>query len=286
MLNLDKLISSNASKDNINGSWYAIQWSPEPRSGERFNLGVAIGHSGGIVDFKLLDYFSRFECVYGKSSEVVFHAQLAIDVAESFLSEVEEAELNVINNNPHFCIDQKGVIRGENVHALLDQLFSEMVPMGRPEEKLLRATSVSRRIAVNEVRRILKSRMGSLKNFMPSNPFVTPEGSSSKIYLPVRTKNSTATVASARVSGEHTAKLNIYEAQKDISLSKSFINRDNNFMHILLPDANLGGRVVNSIENQIDSVSYMLKKEKISLVTHNDEKELADYIQETYKATG
>ncbi|PKH63490.1 MULTISPECIES: hypothetical protein [unclassified Halomonas] len=285
MINLESLISSNSSKDSVNGDWYVIQWSPEPRNGERFNLGVAVSHSGGDVDFKVLDFFNRFECVYGKSSEAVFHAQLAVEVIEHYLDERREDNLVVINQNPHFFIDKRGVVRGEDVHVLVNQLFDEMVPMGRPEEKLLRATSVSRTRAVNEVRRILRSRMGSLKNFMPSNPYVTPEGSS-RIYLPVRTKNSTATVASARVSGEHTARLNIYEAQKDISLSKGFINKKNNYMHILLPDNNLSDKILNSIENQIDNVSYMLKKEDISLVTHNDEEELAVYIQEAYQATG
>lgn len=284
-MNLDKLISASAVDDHINGSWYVIQWSPEPRSGERFNLGVAIGHSGGCVDFKLLDYFNRFECVYGKSSEAVFHAQLAVEVVESFLSEADEVGLHLINKNSHFSIDKRGVIRGEDVHALIDQLFAEMVPMGRPEEKLFRTPSMSRTKAVSEVKKILRERKVSLRNFMPSNPYVTPEGSR-KIYLPVRTKNSTATIASARVSGEQTAKLNIYEAQEDIRLSKSYINKDNNYMHILLPEDGLEGSQLTSIENQIDNVSFFLKKEKISLVTHNDEHELSDYLQEKYLATG
>ena len=285
MMNLDKLISSSAKDDHVNGSWYVIQWSPKPRSGERFNLGVAIDHSGGTVDFKLLDYFSRFECVYGKSSEAVFHAQLAVEIVDDFLSESNEVGLHLINKNSHFFVDKRGVVRGDDVHVLLDQLFTEMVPMGRPEEKLFRSPSMSRTKAVFEVRKILKERKVNLRNFMPSNPYVVPDGSR-KIYLPVRTKNSTATIASARVSGEQTAKLNIYEAQEDIRLSKSYINKDNNYMHILLPEDGLEARQLNSIENQIDNVSFFLKKEKISLVTHNDEYELSDYLQQAYLATG
>ena len=285
MINLDKLISSSAGQDNVNGSWYAIQWSPEPRSGERFNLGVAISHSGGTVDFKLIDQFNRFECVYGKSSEAIFHAQLAVEVIESLLSQADEVDLQLINQNVQFNIDKRGVVRGEDVFVLIDQLFDEMVPMGRPEEKSIRMPSVSRAKAVSEVKKMLRERKVKLKGFMPSNSYVAPEGSR-KIYLPVRSEHSTATIASAKVSGEHTAKLNIYEAQEDIRLSKSYINKKHNYLHILLPEDGLESRQMTSIENQIDSVSFFLKKEEIKLVTHNDEYELSEYLENEFLATG
>ncbi len=282
MIDLSSLIAPQETLNEVGGKWFSIQWSPDPRNGERYNIGVAVVDGNGRSGVKLLDNYSRLECVFGKDSNVSFHVELACQVVESYLEDAVFDSSMAIGGFSQIKFEERGYVKGNSLAEAAERLYWEMVPLGREQIRASRAASISRAKVSRGVKSILRGRVAKVSELMPSNPYLNPRDTKKKIYLPVRGRGVVATIASARVATEHTAKLNVYEAQQDISIANSEGLGKFRLMHLLLPDDHAEGNGSSDIDNQIDSVSFVLKKEGVKLVTHNSEKEIADAVYEDY----
>ena len=56
----------------LRGEWSLIQWNPDIATEELLNIGVAL-NIGGELQFKMLDYFERLNCLFDES--VIQHLQ-------------------------------------------------------------------------------------------------------------------------------------------------------------------------------------------------------------------
>lgn len=284
MIDLNSLVMAEKPSQEVRGTWYAVQWSPDPRTGERYNLGVAVIGDNGERGFKLLDSYTRLECIYGKESHVAFHAELVCQVVEQYLEDIDSDVFVSLNSLPQVFLEKRGVVKDGSLLDAASKMFDEMVPLGREVFKVEKSKPVSRAQICRGIRRDLKKRFKKISSVMPPRPYYTGEGVSKKLYLPVRNSNLVATFASARVSTSHTAKLNIYEAQQDISIASRLGLSRKNYLHLLLPDDDADEKQVVEIENQIDSVEFVLKKEGVGFMTHNNEEEIAEAVFQEYHA--
>lgn len=260
------------------GQWYRVQWIPDLLAGEVVNIGAVFIDRNGSVEIQTAQEFPRLDCFLGEKA--FFHAKLACDMAVNM---VESSQNPNDWSSSHVRIVKAGFAQGNSNDEVLHHLVKDHVTLGKPKvkKKRSRRPTVNRRQVTEKVFGHLYDCFGeNTKEIVPENPFVIGEdsGKEFKVYVPIRTSEGVATIASARSPVLDTSSLNIMRAQRDISVVKQMGVKRDHVMHLLLPSESYPASHIREVENEIDSVSFLLQKEGVKFESHLSEKMMAESV--------
>lgn len=221
---LEKFFTQQAA-DSVSGNWYLARWMPDAATGEQLNIGVCFVGQSGESDFRVLDSFERVTCLYS-SPNASFHAHLACEVAEAIFSEPEKA-LEV--HYPNLHIEKQGFAQGDTAAAIVDRLFSSVIPLAVPKaaKSTPRFNSISRKKAASDIKKYLKHALSIQSDlYIPPSPDheINDEFGKTVVYLPFirpskNGKGAAASIASAMYSDMWRAKSSLYEGLKDVEIA-------------------------------------------------------------------
>lgn len=147
-------------KAAFEGQWATVELKPDPFARQRYTVGVAVGGIDGKFVFRLLDDFSKFECLYGR--EDVEELRTFVEVAEQSLLRANKQQVplrNVQFDSDAVLLGDLWPTAGSSVDVVLSRLFADVVPFIPKEERKARDfitldnTSV-RRLVDEELKRI------------------------------------------------------------------------------------------------------------------------------------
>ncbi|MGF1748245.1 hypothetical protein [Vibrio cionasavignyae] len=278
MLKLDEILKSQTKRENIEGSWFSIQWSPDIGAGELHNIGVGFRSTDGALNVRMLDYFDRIECLYSK--EAIFHVQLACDVAQESILTTGSTE----NISPQIQCHHKGFAQGKSESEILKKLYNSVVSLGH--KKRIRA-SASTFTTINRDN-FYTSLKGKLQvnleldyiKHVPENPYhnVKDGNFSHKLYLPFRKEQGNATLVSAAYTNDQRVKCNLYDGSRDIDIAIEQLKSKNNAIFLIAPGDGLDVSKRTIIENDIDKFTWLMSRHNVHIDCETDEDILADRI--------
>lgn len=120
----EKFKKTASQKSEIEGHWTQIRWTPDLISNEQISIGIFL-EENGFIHTKFIEDYGRLECVYG--SDISNNIELAIDLIEYLLKRDWKKSVS-----PQLIFNQRGFARGDSPQAILDKLFSRVVPFGKP----------------------------------------------------------------------------------------------------------------------------------------------------------
>ncbi|WP_339349884.1 hypothetical protein [uncultured Alteromonas sp.] len=284
MNTLNELLSKEKISGQAEGESYVIQWTPDVYARETLNIGICFKNMAtGEFSLKLLNYFERIHCLYGKEAE--FNLKLACEVAGELLE--KRSRQNNGNLTDQIRCVKTGYAQGSSTKEILAKLFFDLVPLGRVPKK-----ASTKRFNATTRDSLYKSLIPTLKEtldiefskYVPENPHQSislPMGKRD-VYVPFKKRTGIATLVSTSYSDVQKVKCNLFEGYQDIEMAASALPRDNNAVFILMPTSasQLETEVLHKIENQIDEFVWQLQRHKIQVEPHTNHSDLANYISD------
>lgn len=282
---LDNLLRQSTQKSlpdlNVKGEWSVIQWTPDHAAGEKYNIGVAFrDFNSQEISVSMLDYFERIKCLYDEA--MIFHVQLACDVAREMLLRRHSIDKPIGSN---ISFQQRGFAQGEDTAQLLSQLYKTAVPLARKiRVSGARAfTTRSRDHVHSALRDNLKHRPDfDFRHYAPVDPYHYIQDGlvSHRLYLPFRKDNAVATLASAAYVEPQRVKCNLYDGWRDLDVAKTNMDIKESAIFFLLPGDGLKRTQKDSIDNEIDTFVWHMKKTGVHLGYQTDLDKLSDEVEE------
>lgn len=279
MLSLENILEEKSKQSSVQGEWHTIQWTPDPALQERLNIGVAAKDKSGEICVKFLDSFERIKCLY--STEMVFHAELACNVAREYILSTNSLGLAI---SPSITINNNGFFQGESLGSCVDNLFDSVVTLSRPFEKksARKFKTIDRDSLFNNMKDKLKVSLGySYSDYCPENPFqnVSFGNQQRSLFLPFRKSGSVATLASTVYADHKRIKCNLYDAHRDIETAGKSTSKEPAIFY-LLSDTSQNETKQNQINEVIDTFSWYMKNKNIYIGAHVSQDDLAGDIAE------
>ncbi|WP_438767936.1 hypothetical protein [Kushneria sp. TE3] len=279
MLTIDQIIEQDKLENpvpdaTVKGDWFRVQWTPDFSADERLNIGIAFVSNTGERDLLLVQDFHRVNCLYNESA--IFHAELARQVAETFVEHVEDPSQWV---SPQLKIVKGGFAQGENIDHILSRLFYDLVPLSAPKEARGRRHSpMTRRRAYRFIKEDIASRLGERHtDFLPKDPIVTTN-KGVDLYLPFRRDNGSqiadaATLVSADFTKPEKIQGELYKGHRDVSMASSQLRYRAGDMFIVQPGGNMDKEVLEQAEKELKDFTLYLDTLDIRyhIGTANDE---------------
>lgn len=285
MIDFSSILEEHSNKPVVSGEWFTIQWEPDIASGEKLNIGVAFRETSGESFVQVLDYFERIKCLYSQAA--VYHLSLACEVAK------EVALTNQIRNESRVCgvsFISNGYAQGDSADEIISSMFQNIVPLAIKHEKNREKAyyPISRERLHTIINGQLKSKLEYEEYFNMVDPAplkrVNLGNQSQSLFLPYKSRNSIATIASAAYADENAAKCRLYDAQRDISLAVNNFNEFNSgAIFILSPSDELKVEKRDQVDSEIDKFCWYLKTQSIYTQVDCDPESLADKAAAWYR---
>lgn len=261
------------------GHWHVIQWIPDIVAGEALNIGVVFEDNLGNRCVEVLDYFERIGKFLGEG--FVYQAKLTCDI-------VREVALTMpldMKISEQINIVKRGFTQGDNPADIVTLLFNKVVSLNNKiveKRKGKNFASIPRDRLYNKMQNKLKSDLElDFSLYVPNNPYEKLNNNGHKLYLPFRSNDKVASLASASYSDIQHIKCNLYDAQRDVNTALKSLDRYNNgSIFVLTPSNDLDITKKNAIENEIEELKWHFNKVNIKLITDNNEKKLSNQIVE------
>lgn len=224
---------SSTNDRRVKASWRNLRWRPNESTGEILNIGVMVTEADGTSHVKLIDTFDRIKCLY--NAHVADDAKFLVRVVrEAILAGAQLPSSNV-------CLSEPKYASGENISAILEQLFRATVPLGVPRserravsEENMRATDTPtvRREVLDALRRI-----GGLNadRIITSERTlqVVEDGIVHHLDIPLQHPQALGTIVSARYAQPKDNELNILRADSDLQIARKVYRRDRLYMYVV-----------------------------------------------------
>lgn len=281
---LNALLEEEKITKQAEGESYAIQWMPDVYTRETLNIGICFNNKvTGEFSHKLLDYFDRIHCLFGKDAE--FNLKLACDVANDLLRNGQLEDMEFLTEQIR-CV-RMGYAQGNSTDEILKRLYFDLVPLGRKPKKpaTKKFSPTSRETLYKNLVPFLKESLSiEYSLYVPENPYESIQLPTGKreVYIPFKKSSGIATLISTSYSDIQRVKCNLFEGYQDIDIASSRLSRNNNAVFVLMPtsDSQLDNTVLHEVENQIDNFVWQLQRHKIQVEPHTEHVELARYIAE------
>lgn len=280
-------LKQNAASKPVVGHWCALRLQLDRATGEQVNIGVIFTPQGGAPSWRVLKSVGGLRCMYG--AEGAANALFAIDQASSHLAQYGELPTD-------WCISASPALHasGESTSAVVAALFERVVPLARHElsdenrldgdDHQLSTFKLRRR-----VRDIIRKRYGAkdTPDFWHDSPIhaATVDGHPVNLDLQVWTDSGTAIgVMAAITSVWYTSKFhrdsylnNSYRALTEARQVAGGASA-NAGLFLLRPmnDSRFGESQLRDIDNEIDSMQWLLAKHRVTVRTFDNEASLAE----------
>lgn len=267
----------------VAGHWRLVQLCVDQATQEWLNVGIAFYGVDGERGFRLISNLSGIRCLY--DADAADSARFALDQAEYAL---EEAILIPIGWN--IALGPEKFVQGVSINAILDGLFSRLVPLGRHQTPD-RADSEDHQHATMSVRRtvrlLLNQHLELAKNAVPEfwrrNP--TPvQRDGAEIQMDVQIIASErgmylhGSVASAWYKTKYHRSASLSQAVNAITTACQAHPQSSNVLYLLKPPS--GVKALSDADHQaiaqdIESSQWLLEQHNARLEVVQSEQAMA-----------
>ena len=279
----------------VSGEWFPIRMTPDIATGELFNVGVAMRTTDGDVPVKLIDNARPFKCLYGQTGMENFSFLLT-----SLRQSIGEAN-GLVHMSPHFKLGEPSFAAGDNVDALLGNLFETMVSLNCSYDDAKgddKAYTISTDALQKKVFALMKKQSPSLfeRIYRPS-PVVLEDSSNHPLRLELPIWNDQpdmcrsggirfGTIVSAYYRDKVHRHYNLDGGALTMVNAATLLNdkQTHGGIFILRPESGAIGYsdgLRNEIDNDIDAATWALQKRKnVTIKVSSDPAELVQAAME------
>ncbi|WP_417545696.1 hypothetical protein [Marinobacter sp.] len=276
MNGLEELFAKAAPKAGIQGNWFTARWQPDMATGEVLNIGVGFVSSEGELSLRLLNEFSRLECLFD-SSNAAFHAELACQVVDECMRSNPQRRGNILAG---VTIEERGFAQGADNESIVDRLYADVVTLGRPKAtkgKKKPFVPVSRDVAYDKVKKRLKLALKmDYGKHVPEDPFkeVSDIYGNEKLYLPFQRDNGVATLTSAAYADPWRVKSQLFEGFRAVETALKNKISENAALFVVMPGEGLTKETFQSLEKEFEEFYAFVQRHEIQMESHEDLDEL------------
>lgn len=289
MFALLQLLEKNTtpSKAKVEGEWQIARLCLDKATGEQLNVGVVFtSHADGSITSRFLRNVAGLRCLY--NDDMADDAAFLIDQAEQALEQGARipAGWSISLGAPLF-------VRGDSPDAIVQNMFQRMVPLGLRESVAERLdgddhTHTTANVR-STVRKLLCAHMNTKKvpEFWRSAPVVSvQDGGEVQIDLQIfgagKTGDVRGSIASAWYKTQYHRSAYLDRAASAVLKAKRVYPSAVNIMYLLQPQDIEGFTKADMgvIQKEIDSTSWLLKKNGATLAPFTTEREMTRNILE------
>nr|BDD47004.1 hypothetical protein 12 [Piscirickettsiaceae bacterium] len=260
--NIDpELTEDTIKKSGVSGHWQRIFIEPNPITGERYNVGVLFNNNGN-TSFKLIEDTNRLKCLFNQ--QAVHNTMFALKHIRAIL----EQQNNTKVLPDIFMLSEPMPAAGESVDEILNELFFDIVPLGRPPkqaaDKAVKA-KLPKKDLVKQVHTHLKKTFGTEANlYIPQKQAFTVDDQGHTVDIPLIGQNQAADLISATYSRAYDIERVINQSVVDLNAVRAYKKRfEQSGLFILRPSTDLGFTIkeVNKAGKLIESLFWKFQKD-------------------------
>lgn len=278
---LDRLRNtpSHSSGPVNDGHWKLIQFALDPATGERINVGVVLT-SGERQYVKLVSNIKPLGCIYGNEAleNIAFSFSLLRDMADS--SEP------IISPSTNFFISEGRDIQFGDASTITESLYYQLVPLSMREEEQHSADMEVSPIASINTTNLRKKVLSGIKKQNSHLygricrdhpvPVKADDGSVHSIDMPIWAEaelykgHHYGSIVSTWQRSQLKRGFDLNAAYRNLDIAKKVgaIKNAQGALFILRPDDQITPEysdIMTEIDNEIDQVGWMMKKEGVHL---------------------
>lgn len=279
---LNELFEKAAPKAGIKGRWFTARWQPDLATGEVFNIGVGFVSSEGELSLRLLNEFSRLECLFD-SSNAAFHAELACQLVSECMNADPSRRGNLLAG---VAIEDRGFAQGSDSASIVDRLYSDVVSLGRPRHvqgKKKPFIPVSRDYAYDRVKAHLRHTLNiEFERHVPQDPFkeVSDAYGDEKLYLPFQRDGGVATLTSAAYADPWRVKSQLFEGFRSVETALKKDLSESAALFVVLPGEGLSQETIDSLDKEFEAFYAFVKRHEIHMESYADLTDLSESVSE------
>ena len=247
----------------VAGQWFNIRYSPNPASGELFNVGVAyLDSTRQRIHARLIENLEAFRAIFGEAFED--EVRFALEVARSALGKtmLESPVRNIAFGEPRYAA-------GESAQEIVDWLFSTTVSFA--EAKQVNATkrepgqnnTTVRKAVFDSIR--LKAGLNA-DRIIAQDPVYWVDKGDRKIPLeiPLRSDRLLGSVVSANYRSKQPLENNLLRSSLDLETAARIFKQDRlGFFVMRAAEEVVSGPIDPSLDEVLDTTCWKLHKHGI-----------------------
>lgn len=259
----------------LRGEWSLIQWNPDIATEELLNIGVAL-NIGGELQFKMLDYFERLNCLFDES--VIQHLQDVIELSEHALKN------NCTNFSDQIIWKTKGNTKGSSESEILDRLYKRVITLGKPcqnknqvrtDFKVVRSDALITRITKN-LRDEFKDDQNLLR-FLPIEKYIQYQDDS--FLVPLRSEDAFGSIVSVVSPNAEKITANYLTNVNDLKAASVISGKEPTFF-VLTPSDDELNKLENDKAVRIDSLIESLNRKQQQQGIHIESEHSEDVLRD------
>ena len=270
-----------ATRAPAEGTWRAIQFSPNPAADERLNIGVIFLDKGNKRYFRVLDSVLPIRCLYGSEAQDNFQFVLQL------LRESLEREGDLVSPSPQIVLGPPSFAAGEAGQSIVDRLYPEVVTLARhrpvvDDDEAVPALGNAklRKRVFDEMQRISAT---MAKRLWAPEPFVVKAAKvEHKLDIPLRAAKRFGSLVSARYVTLASRRNSLLSAFADLATARQFVDHDEKGALFILRAPTDGVRFTETVQSlidvEVDEVAWRLAKIKVTVSPADSEHRLAQDI--------
>lgn len=294
-LAVNSLVNSGTKthSNSFEGIWYSIELQPDVFVPQWFNVGVAVQDINGGLEFQILNYFKKFECVYGSKFnrntffEIKSHAQEVLRLANS-----NKQPLNIIEfETTALRISEQGYTSGLDIKSSTNRLFKEIVVLEKNDRDTDNQfesidTAKARQLVTKELKRIASMDYEKIVNKENTKRGFEIEYNEEKHFLDIAllTEQACGNIVSAVYKSPQTIELNLLKSSRDLTTFSKIRELDDIGLFLLLPhEGAMSEKEYKSIDQLLKEQEWKLERDGFRVVSLPSEQDLAKEIYDWAK---
>lgn len=257
------------------GYWHPVLFSPEPATGERITVGLALRKPDGTADFRWLRSFDRLRRVFGEQSAT--HLPFLIRHAQGLVESAQAPD------TAHLVFGETRELWSDQPEADLDELFRRFVPLAREFEA--RPASIpaipNKRLCATVYDRLKRSANPRAANLIPQNPLLrSAERPARYLHVPIQGSGRFATIVSANSKNASTIDKNVFPAVAELHAAARIHKIRRTAVFLLRPDEKLYSEdEYDAIDAHFHQTMFILKNEGVIVTAEISPELVADAVE-------
>jgi len=257
----------------VQGEWQKISIRPNVASGEKYNVGVLF-KTDDATHIKLIGKSNRLKCLFDE--EEIRSTMFALKhIEEMVISGIERPDIFELSPPLWAC--------GDTVEEVLNSLFGQAVPLGKPvknsKDKAEEVETISREALIGNVYRTLNSISLNSEKIIPIDRKVKINSDWPAIDIPLRYGERFADIVSATNRSSSTIKNKLNESVINLNAVRDHYNKLQVPALFILRPSKLLGFSPSEIQSANDIIEQLAWKTQrtIPIFHGEDASALADH---------
>lgn len=260
------------------GVWATIELQPDPFARQRYTVGVAAANLDGGFAFRLLDDFTKYDCLYGRDDVAEIRYLLAS--AEHDLQRAQRDKIalrDVQFGTTSLMLGDLWPTAGGSLDAVLSRLYGDVVPFVPREQRKARDfvtldNNAVRRMVDDELKRIA----GMAFEYISAEPqralVDKVTGDTHWLEFNLEPQGKAGSVISAVYKTPTNVELNFFRASQDLatySRIKKLGDRKLGLFVLTPAEGTMTPAELDRLENIIGGQSWSLEKQGFLVSAHD-----------------